>query len=321
MLISVVVIFYNQAEYACRVLTSVISQCYLKLDIVVVDDGSIDGIKEEVERFSDQRIRYFPKPNGGAASARNYGVRQALGDYIAFLDGDDVWLPNKILRQVDFLFNRKWPVCVVTSGHYVVTPRGRIIDRRGQRSDSAGRVRPDCDLYPSCLMYHRSILEEFGGFPESLKINEDGALNVVLAQKYPIYCISEPLVLYRMDDQGKARRSLSDFYSAVSVMEQRLAIVGHVMGADLMNSYTIRSKTNLLMGFLSCNNMEAAKKWFDEKFDEIDLKSLSGIIAFLSVKINVNVYLVLRILLSSLKMAFFFPVTLKYKGCLLREKY
>ena len=98
-LVSVVIPNYNNGQYLAEAISSAISQTYKNLEIIVIDDGSTDDSNEILESFGS-KIRLIKQENRGAASARNQGIRSAKGDYIAFLDSDDIWKPNKIELQV-----------------------------------------------------------------------------------------------------------------------------------------------------------------------------------------------------------------------------
>ena len=98
--VSVIIPAYNAAPYLAETLASVFAQSYPDYEIIVVDDGSTDDTLAVLEQFAD-RITLIRKPNGGPASARNAGLRQARGELLAFLDGDDLWLPDKLAAQVE----------------------------------------------------------------------------------------------------------------------------------------------------------------------------------------------------------------------------
>lgn len=104
--ISVIVPIYNDALYLQEAITSVLSQGIEKLEIIVIDDGSTDNYEEKINNFNDPRIRLIKQLNSGAAEARNNGIRNANGEYIAFLDADDIWAPNKLKIQLEALNNR-----------------------------------------------------------------------------------------------------------------------------------------------------------------------------------------------------------------------
>ena len=98
-LITVVIPVYNGARYLGEAIESVLAQTYQATEVIVVDDGSTDGSREEAAKFSP-RVRCVPQPNAGAAAARNHGVRESHGEFIAFLDADDLWMKEKLALQL-----------------------------------------------------------------------------------------------------------------------------------------------------------------------------------------------------------------------------
>lgn len=100
--VSVVIPTYNSARYVITAVESVLAQTYRHFEVLVVDDGSTDDTKEVLSKY-EESIRYLYKPNGGVSKARNYGIQRAQGKYIAFLDADDVWLPEKLEKQIALL--------------------------------------------------------------------------------------------------------------------------------------------------------------------------------------------------------------------------
>lgn len=106
-LISVIIPIYNDALYIKEALTSVLSQGVESLEVLIVDDGSTDNFEEKINEFNDSRIRLIKQANSGAAEARNNGIRHASGEYVAFLDADDIWAPNKLKLQLEILISRK----------------------------------------------------------------------------------------------------------------------------------------------------------------------------------------------------------------------
>lgn len=102
-LVSVIIPVYKAEKYIAATIRSVLEQTYKNFEILIIDDGSPDRSMEICQQFADPRIRIIRQPNGGVAAARNHGIRLAQGDYIAFLDADDLWLPTKIAKHVDHL--------------------------------------------------------------------------------------------------------------------------------------------------------------------------------------------------------------------------
>jgi len=105
--ISVIIPVYNDALYIKEALMSVLSQGIENLEIILVDDGSTDDFEDHIEELNDPRIKLIKQANSGAAAARNNGINNAKGEFIAFLDADDIWSGNKLKLQLDVLLNRK----------------------------------------------------------------------------------------------------------------------------------------------------------------------------------------------------------------------
>jgi glycosyltransferase involved in cell wall biosynthesis len=105
--ISVIIPIYNNALYIQEAITSVLSQGIEKLEIIIIDDGSTDDFEEKIKGFNNPRIRLIKQINSGAAAARNNGIKNAKGEFLAFLDADDIWAPNKLKLQLEVLINRE----------------------------------------------------------------------------------------------------------------------------------------------------------------------------------------------------------------------
>lgn len=101
--VSVVIPAYNAARFVTAAIDSVLAQTVQDFEILVVDDGSTDSTREVLARYDSPKVQYLYKPNGGVSSARNFGIEKARGKYIAFLDADDLWMPEKLEKQVTLL--------------------------------------------------------------------------------------------------------------------------------------------------------------------------------------------------------------------------
>jgi len=131
-LVSVIIPCFNRADIVGETIESVLAQSHKLLEVIIVDDGSTDDTREVVARYGDPRIRYFYKANGGLSSARNAGLEEARGEYIAFLDSDDVWHPWKLSAQVE-VFSRYTSVGLVWSDMSTFETAGRVIAERHLR--------------------------------------------------------------------------------------------------------------------------------------------------------------------------------------------
>ncbi len=197
-LVSVVIPTYNYAEYLPQAIESVLNQTFLDFEIVVVDDGSTDDTPSVVRQFGD-RIRYVRQENRGNACARNRGMAEARGQWLCFLDADDLWEPRKLELQLNHMLRNNVKVSCA---------KGRRFYESGGSEDFPPDP-TDANLWTrlvasqpftsshSGLMLHRSCFEEIGCFDESLKLSVDWDLFIRLANRYRIRTMSEPLVYHR----------------------------------------------------------------------------------------------------------------------------
>lgn len=130
-LVSVITPCYNGEKYIAETIESVISQTYNKWEMIIIDDGSTDKSAEVVSKYmaQDKRIQLLRQRNAGSAAARNTGIRQAKGQYIALLDADDIWLPKFLTRQIDFI-KQKNAVCVFCSVAFINSDSKEILKPR-----------------------------------------------------------------------------------------------------------------------------------------------------------------------------------------------
>lgn len=246
-LVSVVIPVYNAEKYIEETLASVWAQTYPHLEVVVVDDGSTDRSLKILEQFSD-RIVLVRQKNAGAAAARNAGVQAARGRWIAFLDSDDVWHPEKVARQLASCGNRKWSY---TDTQFM----GGIND--GKRDSDlntkhAGMVLKELItnnfIGTSGVMIQRQCFLEAGGFDKSLRSIEDWDLWIRLASRYEIAYADEPLVQYRIHPASQSRSSRKTLPDHIRVIEKCLSPGGpaaqyqHLMPVAKSKSYGICSQ-------------------------------------------------------------------------------
>lgn len=201
-LVSVIIPNYNYANYLREAIESVLSQTYKNIEIFVVDDGSKDNSAEVLGEFGDQIHTIFQQ-NAGVAAARNNGVANSKGDFIAFLDADDVWLPNKIEMQVErFLTDKKLGLVHVAVQEINAT--GENLDTRFD--GLSGEVSHELLLLErgvvlgggSGMMIPREVFNEVGGFDLRLSTSADWDLFYQISSRYPISLVSEILLKYRI---------------------------------------------------------------------------------------------------------------------------
>lgn len=195
-MISVIIPLYNKERQIRATLESVLNQSYTDFEIVVVDDGSTDGSAAIVESVQDARLRLIRQENGGVSAARNRGIREAKGEYVAFLDADDLWDPD-FLKTLQHLAER-YPDCSVYACNYdFVSPDGThrpTIIRRLPFTGEHGILSNYFEVAsyshpPICtisLMVKKEAMQAIGGFPLGIKSGEDLLTWARLACRYSI---------------------------------------------------------------------------------------------------------------------------------------
>jgi len=199
--VSIVIPAYNASQWIAETLESVLAQSFSDFEVIVVDDGSTDNTANVVSRF--KRVQYIHKPNGGEGSARNVGIQAAQGEYIAFVDSDDLWFPDKLRLQLEFLKQTRmgWVYC---DGYVFDGSSGKDLHKFSDVTQlhSGDILRPLFfrDFIPSPTpVIHRSVLEDVGYFNESrlIQMREDWELWLRIAARHPIGFVNRPLVRYR----------------------------------------------------------------------------------------------------------------------------
>jgi glycosyltransferase involved in cell wall biosynthesis len=197
--VSVVIPAYNAAPCIHRAVDSVLGQTFADFELLVVDDGSSDDTLSVIARYGD-RLRALPQRNSGPAAARNRGLGAACGEYVAFLDADDHWLPEKLERQVQ-LMERRPDVGFCSTATTVVNPAGETVGSWPCRSDAPPF--PDVLFTQSSMisgstsgvLARRKLIEALGGFDETLRGFEDPDLWIRLSAVTTYACIAEPLTV------------------------------------------------------------------------------------------------------------------------------
>ena len=233
--VSVIIPTYNLADYICEAIDSVLNQTFKDFEIIVVDDGSKDNTREVLKKYVN-KISYFFKDNGGIASARNFGIKRSKGDYIALLDADDIWMPDKLEQQIN-IYNIDPEIAAVFTDAETFDNNGII--RNSLRPLSAptdtkslkykifeaglndGSVIKG-DFYPdlinsnlfaaSTALIKKSCLEKIGSFDENLVIDDDYDLWIRISKSFPVSFYSMVLMRYRIrEDSASGTRGMRPY--------------------------------------------------------------------------------------------------------------
>lgn len=199
LLISIIIPVYNREFTVGRAIQSVLNQTYSNFELIIVDDASTDGTAEIINSFQDSRIRFFQlKKNQGAPAARNFGINQANGEWIAFQDSDDVWLPDKLEKQIEIIKKLKKPCIVYTSFYRYKQGKVEYIPDKKDRRNKSGIIHKELLLgnfiTTQTVLAAKECLVKVGGFAVDMPRLQDWELWLRLSKFYPFYWIDEPLV-------------------------------------------------------------------------------------------------------------------------------
>lgn len=209
-LVSAVITTHNRLQLLKRAVDSVRAQTYPDIEIIVVDDASNDGTREYCQSVIDIRYIYILSKNSrGGNYARNLGIKAAQGEYIAFLDDDDAWLPEKIEKQVKLMekmdcelvfCGRKIEELHVGGMSYI-----DVLPSKVNQGDMKKKILLSICTTTSAILCRKDALYDVGLFDENLKFWQEYELTIRLAQRKPFYFIDEPLVIYRVNPKDKNR--------------------------------------------------------------------------------------------------------------------
>ena len=213
--VSVIVTCYNYGHYLAGCLDSILAQTFEDFEVIVVDDGSTDDTPHQIQLYLTRkdRIRYIRTTNEGQASAKNTGIRNACGEFVAFLDADDLWHSEKLKKQL-VLFEDK-SIGVVFSRMEFINEEGRTIVSQ----EPSGYLRPRSSQVTDHLLFdnfvpfsssmvRRELLENYGGFDETLAMGIDWDLWLRLSLHCQFAYVDEPLLRYRVGHAGQMSKKL-----------------------------------------------------------------------------------------------------------------
>jgi glycosyltransferase involved in cell wall biosynthesis len=193
--VSVIIPTFDRAPVLPRALDSVLAQTVPATEIIVVDDGSTDGTAELI-RARYPQVQLLEQENQGVSAARNRGIEQATGDWIALLDSDDRWLPTKLEAQFGLIAESPGHRLCHTEEIWI--RNGRRVNQMDKHRKSGGDIYsqclPLCVISPSAVLLHRGLLDEAGLFDESLPACEDYDLWLRICAREPVLYVETPQI-------------------------------------------------------------------------------------------------------------------------------
>lgn len=269
-MISVIIPTYNRSYSLGEAMQSILDQDYFatgdfsdRIELVVIDDGSTDNTKEIVKSFGNP-AKYCFQRHRGVSAARNLGLSQAKGEFIAFLDSDDLWEREKIGVQMSFM--EAFPKAKVCYTEEIWIRRGDFVNPKKKHKKYSGwifdKVLPLCLLSLSSALFRKEIFDEVGIFDEDLPACEDYDFGIRLAQKYPIYLISKPLIVKKgghPDQLSRKYWGMDRF--RVKALEKALLLDLTPQQEILVRQEIVRKCEILVMGFKKRNKLAEAREY------------------------------------------------------------
>lgn len=206
--VSIIIPTYNREKYIQKALDSVFSQSFQDVEVIVVDDGSTDNTKVVLEPYiKEGKVKYLYQQNLRVSKARNNGIRNASGKYIALLDSDDYWLDStKLEKQVNYFENNK--DCVLTSGGIIrIAENGEVLSKTlnpEQDEDLRKSMLLSCLFAPSAVMFPKYLWEKIGGFNETTDLSEDWEFFMELGKYGTFYNFQDYFLAYLQGAQNRS---------------------------------------------------------------------------------------------------------------------
>ena len=217
---------YNAQDYIQESIDSVIYQSYSNWELIIINDGSTDNTKALVEKnLQDKRIKLFNQKNQGVSLARNYGIKKANGEFIAFLDSDDIWLPNKLSAQINFF--RKKEVYFLYSKSYCFKSNFDFIYKCHNKED----VKVDSKylellthdyINTSTVIVKKDVFLELGLFNPDFFGTEDWDMWIRISKIYQPFEVPKYLTLYRLNPDGISKSILNHAENEMKVIKKHV---------------------------------------------------------------------------------------------------
>lgn len=209
---SVIIPVYNKEKFIENTLKSVLQQSFTDFELILVNDGSTDQSEAKINAFTDPRIRYYSKENGGVSTARNLGIERATAPYLTFIDADDYWYPNFLSAMHTSI--QKFPDYKIFSAAIEVETPKKIfpsqysIPRKNEYEvvdyfDASNKTTVICT---SCAVFHKSVFERIGVFDDQIRSGQDTDMWIRMGLVFPVVFSWEILARYVYDANSLSKK-------------------------------------------------------------------------------------------------------------------
>ncbi|MDA8752972.1 glycosyltransferase family 2 protein [Candidatus Marinimicrobia bacterium] len=261
--ISVVIPSFNRKNTLSRSIDSVLKQTYKPSEIILVDDGSTDGTRGFI-LSSYPNIKYFFQPKKGVSSARNKGILESSSEWIAFLDSDDEWMPQKLEKQKKQL--EKHSGIFISHTNEIWIRNGVRVNQMKKHQKYGGYIFDKCldicRMSPSSVLIHKRVISDIGVFDETLQVCEDYDLWLRITSKYSVLFEKELLIIKyggHKDQLSKVKEGIEQF---------RIQSLEKILTTNYLTKDQFTTTKNMLIRKLSIYSKGLEKR---NKFDELAL--------------------------------------------------
>lgn len=242
--ISVIIPTYNGEKTIQKTIESVLKQTFTDFEVIVINDGSEDRTLDIISKFNDPRIKVFSYPHAGGNVSRNRGLETAVGEFVSFLDADDIWTPDKLARQLQALQENE-----LAKVAYSWTD---LIDENGEFLFSGMHITANGDVYEQLFLanflengsnplIYREALIKLGGFDKSLSAGQDWDMWLRLAQEFNFVAVPSVQILYRISPGTVSSNLTRQEKACIRVLERayqaRPSLGKHIWSISLANFY------------------------------------------------------------------------------------
>lgn len=340
--VSVILPVFNGETTILRAVSSVLNQTHTNLELIVVDDGSTDNTLAELASVKDERLRVLSQSNQGVAHARNLAFEHATGEWIGFIDADDVWLPEKLFVELSTTRRVENPresvdnpdhsgsvPCLVYSGYFAVNEQDQLIHQplipqfQGDLSQEA--LEHEGLFLPSTSLVHRTVYETVGGFKTDC-YHEDRVFFIEACRHFPAFSSGRRLVLYQQSLSGRCRRVLKDYDLALQAELSIVETLRPMLSPSELCRLEALQRRNLIYRFLMYNYLSHAHRLFQESQHQANSESEAlinlfqgnkGRLAKISVRCRINFMFVARLFIQGFTQKLVSPLwSLKIKSLL-----
>jgi len=270
--ISVIIPSHNRAAQLPRTLDSVFNQALIPDEVILIDDGSTDETRHVITNLFP-RVKYLYQNNSGVSAARNLGIQHSYGEWLAFLDSDDEWMPGKLGQQYE-VAKAQYGLKIIHTNE-IWLRHGKYVNQMKKHTKYGGMIfrqcLPRCIISPSSVMVHRSLFDEIGTFDEMLPACEDYDLWLRCCARYPVHYIDKPLLI----KHGGHADQLSRKYWGMDRF--RIKSLYNIIRSGMLNNADLRAANEMLIKKINIYLAGATKR---KKWDEVNkYKALAGQLA------------------------------------------